>query len=312
MNGRTVRVRAPGKVNLQLSVGPAGADGFHPVATVFQAVDLYETVTASAREDGEIRLSVDGVPALAESLAGVPLDQSNLAWQAAIAVRERFGIEAGVDLHILKGVPVAGGMAGGSADAAAAVVACAEAWDCGASRAELHELCAALGSDVPFALQGHTAVGLGRGEQLSPAITRGEYHWVFAVRHQGLSTPAVFREFDRLAAELGETPAVPSLDPRIMRALSLGDPAELGAALRNDLHAAALSLAPELEGTIAALRDADALGVVVSGSGPTVAGLARSRQHALAMAAHVTADHQADAAFCATGPAAGAVILEEV
>ena len=305
-------MRAPGKVNLQLSVGPAGADGFHPVATVFQAVDLYETVTASARADGEIRLTVDGVAALEESLAGVPLDQSNLAWQAALAVRERFGIEAGIDMHLLKGVPIAGGMAGGSADAAAAVVACAEAWDCGASRAELHELCASLGSDVPFAMHGHTAVGLGRGEQLSPAMTRGEYHWVFAVRHRGLSTPAVFREFDRLAAAGEIEPGEPRLDPRIMRALSLGDAVELGAALRNELEPAALSLAPELAGTLAAMKDADALGAIVSGSGPTVAGLARSRHHALAIAAHLNALRQADATLCATGPAAGAVILEEV
>lgn len=307
-----VRVRAPGKVNLQLSVGPAGVDGFHSLATVFQAVDLYETVTASVREDDQISLTVEAVPALADSVAGVPLDHSNLAWQAAILVRERFGIEAGIDLHVLKGVPVAGGMAGGSADAAAALVACAQAWDCGASRADLHELCAALGSDVPFALQGHTAVGLGRGDELSPAITRGEYHWVFAVRHEGLPTPAVFREYDRLADRDGVTIDEPALDPAIMRALSLGDPSALGAALRNDLQQAALSLAPDLESTMDAMRDADALGVIVSGSGPTVAGLARSRQHALAIAAHVSALRRADATFCASGPAPGAVILDEV
>jgi 4-diphosphocytidyl-2-C-methyl-D-erythritol kinase len=154
-------------------------------------------------------------------------------------------------------------------------------------------------------------VGLGRGDELSPAITRGEYHWVFAARSEGLSTPAVFREFDRLAAVDGIDPADPTLDPAIMRALSLGDPAELGARLRNDLQRAALSLAPELEATMDAMRDADALGVIVSGSGPTIAGLARSRQHALAIAAHVTALKRADATFCASGPATGAVILEE-
>jgi 4-diphosphocytidyl-2-C-methyl-D-erythritol kinase len=312
MSARVVRVRAPGKVNLQLSVGPAGADGFHPLATVFQAVDLYESVTASVRDDEQITLTVEAVPALAASTAAIPLDQSNLAWQAALAVRERFGIDAGVDLHILKGVPVAGGMAGGSADAAAAVVACAQAWDCGASRADLHDVCTTLGSDVPFALQGHTAVGLGRGDQLSPAITRGEYHWVFAVRHEGLSTPAVFREFDRLSELDGTPPTEPALDAAIMRALSLGDAVALGAALRNDLQRAALSLAPDLEATMDAMRDADALGVIVSGSGPTVAGLARSRQHALAIAAHVSALRRADATFCASGPATGAVILDEV
>lgn len=311
MSVRVVRVRAPGKVNLQLAVGGAGPDGFHPLATVFQAVDLHETVTATLRDDGEIGLAVDAGPSLGDGIGGVPLDQSNLAWQAALAVRERFGVDAGVDLHILKGVPVAGGMAGGSADAAATVVACAELWDCGASRAELQEVCAGLGSDVPFALQGHTAVGMGRGDQLSPAITRGEYHWVFAVRHEGLSTPAVFREFDRLAALDQDRLPEPVLDPAVMRALSLGDAAALGAALGNDLQRAALSLLPSLEQTMDAMREADALGVVVSGSGPTVAGLAHSRQHALAIAAHVKAEKVADAAFCASGPAAGAVILEE-
>lgn len=306
-----MRVRAPGKVNLQLAVGASSPDGFHPLATVFQAVDLHEVVTATAREDSLIALTVDATPALADSIDGVPLDHGNLAWQAALAVRERYGIDAGVDLHIRKGVPVAGGMAGGSADAAAAVVACAELWDCGATRAELLEIAATLGSDVPFALHGHTAVGVGRGEQLSPAITRGEFHWVFAASNVGLSTPAVFREFDRLASESGSEPATPALNTDVMQALSVGDATALGAALSNDLEPAALSLAPQLSRTMEAMRELDALGVVISGSGPTVAGLARSRQHALAIAAHVSAVRAADAVFCARGPAQGAVIYED-
>lgn len=202
-------------------------------------------------------------------------------------------------------------MAGGSADAAAAVVACAELWDCGATRAELLEIAATLGSDVPFALHGHTAVGVGRGEQLSPAITRGEFHWVFAASNVGLSTPAVFREFDRLASESGSEPATPALNTDVMQALSVGDATALGAALSNDLEPAALSLAPQLSRTMEAMRELDALGVVISGSGPTVAGLARSRQHALAIAAHVSAVRAADAVFCARGPAQGAVIYED-
>lgn len=308
---RSVRVRAPGKVNVQLAVGAVRDDGFHPLATVFQAVDLYETVTATLRDDDEITLAVSAVPALASAVDGVPLDETNLAWRGALAVREAFGIEAGVDLHIVKGVPVAGGMAGGSADAAAAVVACAHLWDAGASRADLLEICAELGSDVPFSLQGHTAVGMGRGTDLTPAMTRGEYHWVFAVQDEGLSTPAVFREFDRLTAEHGRTLAEPQLDAAVMTALSLGDPAALGRAMSNDLQEAALSLAPHLARTIEAMREADALGVIVSGSGPTVAGLARSRQHALVIAAHVKAVRAASAAFCASGPATGAVLLED-
>jgi 4-diphosphocytidyl-2-C-methyl-D-erythritol kinase len=296
---------------LQLGVGPAGPDGFHPLATVFQAVDLYETVTATLREDSLVTLTVDAVPALRDSIAGVPTDHGNLAWQAALAVREHFGVDAGVDLHILKGVPVAGGMAGGSADAAAALVACAELWDCGASKADLLELAASLGSDVPFSLHGHTALGLGRGTDLTPAMARGEYHWVFATQAEGLSTPAVFREFDRLAAERDTPPPPPRLNDSVMTALRSGDSEALGAALTNDLQEAALSLAPHLESTMDAMRDADALGVVISGSGPTVAGLALSRQHALSIAAHVTADKVADAVFTATAPAAGAVILDE-
>lgn len=311
MGARSVRVRAPGKVNLQLSVGAPGDDGFHPLATVFQAVDLHEVVTATLRTDSQITLSVDGSPSLADVIDGVPLDHGNLAWQAALAVRERYGIDAGVDLHIHKGVPVAGGMAGGSADAAAAVVACAELWDCGATRSELLDIAGTLGSDVPFAMHGHTAVGVGRGDQLSPAITRGEFHWVFAASNAGLSTPDVFREFDRLAAEAGTAPSVPALSTEVMQALSAGDPTALGAALHNDLEQAALSLAPHLNRTMDSMREMDALGVVISGSGPTVAALARSRQHALAIAAHVSAVRAADAVFCARGPAQGAVIFED-
>lgn len=311
MTPRRVRVRAPGKVNLHLSVGPAGDDGFHPLATVFQAVDLYETVTATLREDSLITLTVDAVPALQGSIAQVPTDHGNLAWQAALAVREHFGVDAGVDLHIRKGVPVAGGMAGGSADAAAALVACAELWDCGASKSDLKELAASLGSDVPFSLHGHTAVGVGRGADITPAMVRGEYHWVFATQAEGLSTPAVFREFDRLAQEAGKVPGNPQLDAAVMTALRSGDAEALGEALTNDLTDAALSLAPHLEYTMAAMQEADALGVVLSGSGPTVAALALSRQHAVSMAARVTAAKVADAVFTATGPAQGTVILDE-
>ncbi len=314
MAARRVRVRAPGKVNLQLSVGPLAEDGFHPLATVFQAVDLYETVTATVRADRRITLAVDPTPALAAAVgddigAVVPLDQGNLAWQAALAVRERYGIDAGIDLHILKGVPVAGGMAGGSADAAAAAVACAQAWDCGATRTELDEICASLGSDVPFSLHGHTAVGLGRGDTLSPAMTRGQFHWVFAIQDQGLSTPEVFREFDRLGA--GAPPAAPALSDEVMHALAAGDPHALGAALSNDLQDAALSLAPHLDRTLTAMEEAEALGAIISGSGPTVAGLAASRHHALAIAAHLHAAKVAAATVIASGPAPGAVVLDD-
>ena len=270
-----VRVRAPGKINLSLRVGGREPDGFHSLATVFQAVSVYEDVVASAG-DG-LTLTVTGAQADL-----VPTDGSNLALRAARALADHAGVEASVHLHVHKAVPVAGGMAGGSADAAAALLACDAFWRTGLSRDELHDLAAALGSDVPFGLVGHTAIGTGRGDVLTPALSRGEYHWVFAVRDEGLSTPRVFAAFDelRLAAGLGG----PAADVALLQALRAGDPVALAAALRNDLQAAALELAPGLVEPLEVARAAGALGVLVSGSGPTVAALARSRQHALAIA----------------------------
>ncbi len=307
---RSVRARASGKVNLQLSVGPRSEDGYHPLATVFQAVSLYETVTAEVRDDELITLSMSAGPGLPGDLDGVPLDSTNLAWRAAEAVRQEFGVTDGVDLSIVKGVPVAGGMAGGSADAAAALVACAEAWHCGATREDLHRLAATLGADVPFALMGHTAVGLGRGDQLSPAMTRGEFHWVFAMQHEGLSTPAVFAEFDDQVARGERTAVTPRVDAEVMAALMAGDGALLGKALSNDLQDAALSCAPRLRDVMETMRDGGAVGVVVSGSGPTVAALATSAHHATSIAAYVRAAGAADVVMTASGPATGTVILE--
>jgi 4-diphosphocytidyl-2-C-methyl-D-erythritol kinase len=309
---RVVRVRAPGKVNLHLSVGPRRDDGFHPLATVFQAVDLYETVTASARTDGDVTIDIDTVAALTVEPGQIPLDDTNLAVRAARAVAERYGVTDGVDLRIVKGIPVAGGMAGGSADAAAALVACAELWNVGASREDMVELAAGIGADVPFALLGHTAVGLGRGDELSPAMTHGEFHWVFATQAEGLSTAAVFAEFDRQVDAGHRIAPEPRLNDDLMKALMAGDAHLLGEELANDLEDVALMLAPHLHATMDAARDADALGVIVSGSGPTVAALARSRQHSLAIAAHMSASKVADAVLTASGPASGTLVYPDL
>jgi len=306
---RIVAVRAPAKVNLQLAVGPRGDDGYHPLATVFQAVALWETVVATPRTDREITVTMDVQPTIHVPEGSVPLDETNLAVRAARAIADRYGATRGVDLRIIKGVPVAGGMAGGSADAAAALVAYSEALGVGATRAELDELAAGLGSDVPFALHGHTAVGQGRGDRLTPALARGEYHWVFAMQAAGLSTPAVYAEFDRQVAE-GERLAVPPvLDEELMMGLRAGDASTVGARLSNDLEDAALRLAPHLAGVLDAAREAGALGAMVSGSGPTVAALARSRQHGLAIAAAITAAQVTDGVVVASGPAAGAAVV---
>jgi len=298
---RQVRVRAPGKVNLSLAVGALAPDGYHPLATVFQAVSLYEDVTARASDRFE--LTVAGPFA-----DGVPTDETNLAIRAARLLAEQVGIDDGVHLHVHKGVPVAGGMAGGSADAAAALVACDALWQTGLSRETLADLAARLGSDVPFALLGHTAIGTGRGHLLTPAMTRGEYHWVFAIRTQGLATPAVYAAFDRISGAAAE--AEPQADLELMQALRAGDPGALGAALRNDLEPAAIELAPELTETLAVAHDAGALGAIVSGSGPTVAALARGAKHALVIAAGLTAAGVADEVLCAVGPVAGARLLQ--
>ncbi|KGM13958.1 4-diphosphocytidyl-2C-methyl-D-erythritol kinase [Cellulomonas bogoriensis 69B4 = DSM 16987] len=292
-------VRAPAKINLGLAVGRRQADGYHPLATVFQAVSLYEEVTATPSD--EPGLTVSGPQA-----ERVPTDSSNLALRAAHLLAEAAGVEPEVHLHLAKGVPVAGGMAGGSADAAAALVACDALWGTGMSRDQLLELGAELGSDVPFALVGQTAVGRGRGHLLSPAMSRGEYHWALGIQEQGLSTPQVYRTFDEI---LGGVDGEPEPDRALMQALRSGDPEAVGAALVNDLQPAALELAPHLVETLVVAEEAGALGVLVSGSGPTVAALARSQQHATTVAAAMTAAGVADDVRCAAGPVGGARLV---
>ncbi|CAN5328933.1 4-(cytidine 5'-diphospho)-2-C-methyl-D-erythritol kinase [soil metagenome] len=296
---REVRVRAPGKVNLSLRVGRREPDGYHPLSTVFQAVSVYEDVVASAATG--LTLTVSGMQA-----DRVPTDETNLAERAARALADHVGLDADVHLHLHKGVPVAGGMAGGSADAAATLLACDTLWRTGLPREVLHELAAGLGSDVPFGLLGHTAIGTGRGDQLAPALSRGEYHWAFALQADGLSTPRVYARFDELHPTVR---AVPGSDVTLLQALRAGDPRAVGLALHNDLQEAALDLQPGLADVIAVAHDAGALGAIVSGSGPTVAALARSRQHALLLAAAFTAAGVADSVLTAVGPVAGARIV---
>lgn len=296
----SVLVRAPGKVNLSLHVGPVDDDGYHPLVTVFQAVSLYEDVLATAADGLTLEVTGPGAEL-------VPTDESNLALRAARALAEHTGTQRGAHLEITKGIPVAGGMAGGSADAAAALVALDALWGTGLSREELCSIGARLGADVPFALTGHTAVGTGRGDTLTPAMVHGQFHWAFALRAEGLSTPAVFRHFDEITDPDHDMPD--GADTELMAALRAGDAERLGAALSNDLQTAALDLAPDLDETMTAARAAGALGVVVSGSGPTIAALGRSRQHALAIAAALTVAGVCESVVCASGPVPGARVV---
>lgn len=278
----SANVRVPAKINLCLGVGPVRDDGYHPLATVYQAVDLHDEVRATLRDDDEITVTVHSDLDARSEVAIVPDDDDNLAVRAARLLRDRTGVRLGVDLAIRKVIPVAGGMAGGSADAAAALVACNEAWGTGLSRAALEVLAGQLGSDVPFLLHGGNAIGGGRGETVSPVLARGSYHWVFAMAQDGLSTKAVFAEFDRLNA--GTTVADPTVPDALLAALRAGDALALGNALSNDLTEAALSLRPELEDTLSIGIEAGALGAILSGSGPTAMFLATDEQHSLDIA----------------------------
>jgi 4-diphosphocytidyl-2-C-methyl-D-erythritol kinase len=305
-----VVVRAPAKINLALRVGDLTEDGYHDVVSVFQAVSLFEEVTASPAEAGEgITVTVRGPGA-----ADVPTDGTNLAVRAARLLAERTGVEPAVQLAVRKAVPVAGGMAGGSADAAAALLACDLLWGTGLSRDDLVELGAELGSDVPFALVGGTALGTGRGDRVTSLLARGEYHWVLALAAQGLSTPAVYAECDRLRAA-GAAP-VPEVEPQVpaplAQALRTGDAVRLGQSLVNDLQDAACSLRPELHRVLALARDHEVLGAMVSGSGPTVALLVPGTAEALELAVALTASGVASDVRRVTGPVPGARHVEPV
>ncbi|WP_217129775.1 4-(cytidine 5'-diphospho)-2-C-methyl-D-erythritol kinase [Streptomyces sp. AC558_RSS880] len=298
----SVTVRVPAKVNVQLAVGAARPDGFHDLANVFLAVGLHDEVTVTAAD--ELRVTCAGPDA-----DQVPLDRTNLAARAALALAERYGRDADVHLHIAKDIPVAGGMAGGSADGAGALLACDALWGTGASRDELLDICAELGSDVPFSLVGGAALGTGRGERLTELEVGGTFHWVFAMASRGLSTPAVFREFDRLG-EGREIPE-PVASRELLDALAKGDVDALAVAVSgsNGLQPAALSLFPELADTLAAGRAAGALASLVSGSGPTTAFLARDAEAAEGIAGALRASGTCRTVRTAAGPVPGATVV---
>jgi 4-diphosphocytidyl-2-C-methyl-D-erythritol kinase len=277
--GLPVHVRAPGKVNLYLGVGAAGDDGYHEVATVYQAVSLFEDVRVW--HDDEVSVSFTGPIDCSQ----LPTDETNIAVRAALLVAGEAGIDSGVRIEIEKNVPIAGGMAGGSADAAATLMACDALWNAGLSRETLHEMAATLGADVPFSLSGGTAIGLGRGDDLSPVLTQGRFDWVLALPQGELSTPRVYRELDahraRHADELGPVDRHPSVGMELLQALRAGDPALLAEQLGNDLQAPALHLMHQLADVLELGERNGALAGLVSGSGPTVAFLTEDRESAI-------------------------------
>jgi 4-diphosphocytidyl-2-C-methyl-D-erythritol kinase len=294
----------PAKVNLQLSVGPRESDGYHQLVTVFQAISIFDEVTVKIGEQGTgINLNVSG-----DQIHGVPTDSTNLVVKAIELIADKFELDIDVSVDIKKSIPVAGGMAGGSADAAAAIVAIDELYSLEMTREEMHSIAAQLGSDVPFLLSGGTAIGQGRGDQLTAALSRGTYHWVLALSSVGLSTPAVYSECDRLRQGLDISD--PQISDALMQALLTADPANVGKLLVNDLQPAACSLRPALRLILDVGQEYGALGAIVSGSGPTVAFLVSDEEHGLDLAVALSASGVVGSVTRAFGPVHGAKVID--
>ena len=298
-----VTVRVPGKINLQLSVGPLQSNGFHPVATVFQAVSIFDDVRVSVTDEPGIHIHSTG-----KHLDHLPLDHTNLAYKAAEIMVKKFDIADGISISLTKEIPLAGGMAGGSADAGATIVAIDALYSLGLKRNEMEQIGAALGADVPFTISGGTAIGTGKGEQITPVLSRGSYNWVLALSSSGLSTPAVYNECDRLREGLEVAP--PHISDSLLHALSAGDAVALGKALSNDLQPAACSLKPALRLILDVGLDYGALGGLVSGSGPSVAFLAENEEHALDLVVALTSSGVVGNVVRASGPVPGARVIE--
>ena len=299
MTGVTVRV--PAKLNLQLAVGPPRADGYHDLVTVFHAVSLFDQVTVEPA-------GRDGITVTGEGADRVPADHDNLALRAVAALRSTVRDRGAVHVTIAKKIPVAAGLAGGSADAAAALVACNELWSAGLSHQQLATIAALVGSDVAFALLGGTAVGRGRGEQLTPALAPAtQYHWVLAFADGQLSTPAVYAALDRM--RVTPPPAEPELDTALMSALRTGHAGRVGQRLSNDLQPAAVSLFPALRKTLTAGQELGALGAVVAGSGPTCVFLAANAERALELAVSLSGAGVCRSVARVSGPVPGAAVV---
>jgi 4-diphosphocytidyl-2-C-methyl-D-erythritol kinase len=303
--GREVHVRAPGKVNVFLRVGSLQDDGYHDVAIAYQAVSLCEDVRVTAADGFSVAVSGS------VELGRVPTDDRNIAIRAARMLADRTGYRGGVHIDIEKHVPVTGGMGGGSADAAATLLACDTLWGTELPRDAMLDLARRLGADVPFAFTGGTAIGTGRGDELSPALAQGTFHWVFALADFGLPTPEVYAELDahraRHRADISPAETAPTVDADVLQALRAGDAQMLAAVLHNDLQAAALHLSPELGDVLELGERNGALAGIVSGSGPTVAFLTADLDAALELQVALSAAQLR--VVRATGPVHGARVI---
>jgi 4-diphosphocytidyl-2-C-methyl-D-erythritol kinase len=297
---KSVTVRVPGKVNVYLGVGPREFSGYHELATIFQAVGIYDEVTVSAADS----LTISG---LGQFAGQIPTDETNLAWKAAELVARACGEEPNIHIQIDKSIPIAAGMAGGSADAAATLVACDAYWNAGIPRDQLDAMAATLGSDVPFMLHGGCALGVGRGEVLSPVMIRGSFHWVFATFDEGLSTAQIYEKTDEMRGlEFEDEPEVPT---ELLSALARGDAPALGRLLHNDLQLAATTSRPQLGRVLEQGIDSGALGAIISGSGPTCAFLVRDESSAIDLVVALKATGLVDDVLRTHGPVHGARVI---
>ena len=297
---KSVTVRVPGKVNVYLGVGPREFSGYHELATIFQAVGIYDEVTVSAADS----LMISGLGAFADQ---IPTDETNLAWKAAELVARACGEDPNIHIQIDKSIPIAAGMAGGSADAAATLVACDTYWNAGIPRDQLDAMAATLGSDVPFMLHGGCALGVGRGDVLSPVMIRGSFHWVFATFDEGLSTAQIYEKTDELRSL--EFEAEPEVPTELLSALARGDAPALGRLLHNDLQLAATTSRPLLGRVLEQGIDYGALGAIVSGSGPTCAFLVRDESSAIDLVVALKASGLVDDVLRTHGPVHGARVI---
>ena len=297
---KSVTVRVPGKVNVYLGVGPREFSGYHELATIFQAVGIYDEVTVSAADS----LKISGLGAFAEQ---IPTDETNLAWKAAELVARACGEDPNIHIQIDKSIPIAAGMAGGSADAAATLVACDTYWNAGIPRDQLDAMAATLGSDVPFMLHGGCALGVGRGDVLSPVMIRGSFHWVFATFDEGLSTAQIYEKTDEMRGL--EFEAEPEVPTELLSALARGDAPALGRLLHNDLQLAATTSRPQLGRVLEQGIDSGALGAIISGSGPTCAFLVRDESSAIDLVVALKASGLVDDVLRTHGPVHGARVI---
>ncbi len=294
----TFTVRAPAKLNLHLGVGAAREDGFHPLDTVYQAIGIYDDVSASPARRWNV--SVHAADYIDADL--VPVGSDNIVDRASRLLVT--GRRPSTEIRIRKDIPIAAGMAGGSADGAAALVALDRLWDCQTSDEEMLRLAAELGSDVPFALVGGSAHGTGRGELVDPVNDAGSWWWVAALSSTGLSTPAVYAHWDRMFPDASSEPtsALP-----VLTAVASGNARALARAMHNDLEAAAFDLRPDLADLVARGESEGALRGMVTGSGPTCVFLCSSADHAREMAAAIGGPQHV--VLVANGPVAGAHLV---